>query len=486
MSWTEALQKVTERERVLFDDSQQLWPVNQNALALKDASEVAISEESGEEESVDLEAEPARTSARKTKPLKVYGGDRAQTLVPGTYTYHLRWKLPRNLPLSFEEATSATWMASEGAVVPKMLSKGKSFIRYSATATLTICRQIQVKAEPMKGLPMDPTQPLIKEVNQNVSTHAHFKVIEDVPLIALTAQPPIQSSQEKTFLFASDAPLKLTITIANGGIAFAGKPFTATIGVDNKSSRTVDLVRIGIDCITTFRVTAPKVAPVQAGLAGSQVQVLHPELTAATAAGPDAANGNASGDWIDNVSRRENILNTTLNELANITGGATKASKISITIPTYWPGSIVTSVHIERRYEMYAECVVAMGTNLITRCPMRLLEWCDYFTRALPDLSPVVPEHDLEEFDISDSETDERTKKAKQPTTTELAASSAAVPTSSSTTSSQPTSSGIASSSNDVDLPKDATIEKESKEANNTTTTSAITTAADTMEDPAL
>lgn len=435
VSWTEALQKETGRERILFSDIQQLWPLNQNAIRAKDSSEVSIEDENSEE-AVDLEEEPARTSFRKTKPLKVFGGDRAQTLVPGTYTYHLRWKLPHHLPLSFEEATSATWMASEGAVVPKMLSKGKSFIRYSASATLTICRQLHVRANPPKGVPMDPTQPLIKEVNQTISTHAHFKVVEDVPLAALTAQIPIQASQEKTFLFASDAPLKLTITIANAGIAFAGKAFSATISVDNKSSRTVDLVRIGIDCITTFRVNAPKTAAVQAGLAGSQVQT---QLAASSASQPASnatnAEHNAAQDWIDNVSRKENVLNTTLSELANIQGGSVKASKISISIPSYWPGSIVTSIHIERRYELYAECVVTMGTNLITRCPIRLLEWCDYFTRALPDIAPVVPEADYDDFDIEDNDTEG--KAPKLATATELAASAAL-----------PSSSGVASSSN--------------------------------------
>jgi hypothetical protein len=460
VSWTEAIQKnMTERERILFDSVQQLWPKNE-LLGEKNSSASMELGESGEE-SVDLEAEPAKTSFKKSKVLKTFGGNRAQTLVPGTYTYHLRWKLPLNLPLSFEDSTNATWMGSEGAVVPKMLSKGKSYIRYYATASLLTCRQVVVKSEPIKDLPMDPTQSLTKEVNKTISTRSLFKVIEDIPLIALTGQPPIISSQEKTFLFASDAPLKLTISLANGGLAFVGNSFTATIAVDNKSSRTVDSVRIGIDCITTLRVAAPHQPPVLAGLAGSQVQHIHPE----------AASKSSPNDWIDNVTHREVVLNTTLSELTNIVGGSNKASRISVTIPTYWPGSIVTSVHIERRYELFAECIVTMGTNLTTRCPIRLLEWCDHFARSLPDLAPVIADedHDLDEFDIEDSSESSEQQATSASSSSVTASSSTAVATPSesipsitsasasqnhqeivATSSSASPSSGIASSSNNI------------------------------------
>jgi hypothetical protein len=434
VSWQEALQKKVEKERLLFDQVQVLWPPKDADGADLASSSAARGEESAEE-SVDLDDKPAKTAFLKTKPLRVYGGDRVQTLVPGTYTYHLKWKLPAGLPLVFEDSTSATWMASEGAMVPKMLSKGKSFIRYYATASLTTCKQIQVPTELGASIPsasgsaapfssqasssaapsssnveaaIPPVRTtVIKEVNKTSSTRAYFKVVEDIPLAALTNQPPIQAIQEKTFLFGGDLPLKLSVTIANGGLAFAGKSFNATISVDNKSTRNVEAVKIGIDCITTFRVAAPRVAPVQAGLAGSQVQALHPEVIrqqpSSSAEANAANNGNPDAtEWIDNVTRKENVLLTTLGELANIQAASTRTSTISVSIPAYWPGSIVTSVHIERRYEVWAECVITMGTNLITRCPLRLLEWCEHFTRTMPDLAPVV--RDIEEFEISDDE----------------------------------------------------------------------------------
>lgn len=427
VSWTEALQKVTERERSLFDIGEQLWPVNEHTRrALGKSNSEAIEDEESAEEEVDLNAEPAKTSFKKSKPLKTYGGDRAQTLVPGTYTYHLRWKAPLGLPLSFEDSTSATWMGSEGAVVPKMLSKGHSYIRYHALVSLVVCKSIQVQTKPSDTL---PASSYWKEVSKTIDARGYFKMLEDVPVGALTAQPPLQSTQEKTFLFGGDAPLRLSVVVENGGLAFVGKSFNAVISVDNKSSRAVELVRIGIDCFTTFRVAAPKTAPVQAGLAGSQVQHLHPDATVQV----------AEGQWIDNVTRRENILNTGLNELSNIAGGSLKASRISITVPSYWPGSIVTSVHIERRYEFFAECVVSMGTNLITRCPIRLLEWCDFFNQVLPDIAPSQQERDLEEFDIDDDDIDgdndglkgeSDSKKEAKPVSNE--ASSSAAPSSSS------------------------------------------------------
>lgn len=389
MSWTEALQTQTERERILFSHSEQLWPQNEHVTRGSAGSDTNLDEESAEEE-VDLDAEPARTSFKKSKPIKTFGGDRAQTLVPGTYTYHLRWKSPLGVPLSFEDNQSAAWVASEGAVVPKMVSKGKSYIRYSGLASLTICKTIQVEAKPDQHL---PSNIYLKEVSRSIEARDYFKLLEDVPLAALASQPPLQATQEKTFLFGGDNPLRLSVMLENGGLVFAGRSLTAIISVDNRSTRQIETVRVGVDCITTFRVGAPKTAPVLAGLAGSQVQALH----------PDAAK-TGEGEWIDNVSRRENILNTGLTELSNIEGGQQKASKIAVTLPSYWPGSIVTSVHIERRYEFFAECVVSMGTNLVTRCPVRLLEWCDFFDTVLPDLAQSQMEKDLEEFDIADDE----------------------------------------------------------------------------------
>lgn len=390
MSWTEALQNQTERERILFSNSEQLWPQNEHVSRVSAGSDTNLDEESAEEE-VDLDAEPARTSFKRSKPLKTFGGDRAQTLVPGTYTYHLRWKTPLGVPLSFEDNQSAAWVASEGAVVPKMVSKGKSFIRYSGTASLTICKTIQVEAKPEPDL---PSNIYLKEVSRSIEARDYFKLLEDVPLAALANQPPLQATQEKTFLFGGDNPLRLSVMLENGGLVFAGRSLTAIISVDNRSTRQIETVRVGVDCITTFRVGAPKTAPVLAGLAGSQVQAVHPDVTSKA----------GEGDWIDNVSRRENILNTGLTELSNIEGGQQKASKIAVTLPSYWPGSIVTSVHIERRYEFYAECVVSMGTNLVTRCPVRLLEWCDFFDTVLPDLAQSQMEKDLNEFDIADDE----------------------------------------------------------------------------------
>lgn len=399
MSWTEALQKVTERERILFEHTEQLWPKNEHTSRSNGGSSSNMDEESAEEE-VDLDAEPARTSFKKSKPLRTFGGDRAQTLVPGTYTYHLRWKTPLGVPLSFEDTQNSAWVASEGAVVPKMLSKGKSYIRYSGVASLIVCKTIQVEAKPDANL---PSNIYLKEVSKTIEARDYFKMLEDVPVAALANQPPLQSTQEKTFLFGGDIPLRLSVVLDNGGLVFAGRSLTAVVSVDNRSTRQVESVRIGVDCVTTFRVGAPKTAPVVAGLAGSQVQTLH----------PDVASKVGEGEWIDNVSRRENILNTGLVELSNIEGGQQKASKIAVTLPSYWPGSIVTSVHIERRYEFYAECVVSMGTNLVTRCPVRLLEWCDFFDTVLPDLAQSQMDKDLEEYDIEDSEIVEDISKGK-------------------------------------------------------------------------
>lgn len=399
VSWVEAVgQRKVEKERLLFDHTQMLWPTppskDTNGHDLT-ASTSSSSPEPGEQD-VDLDSEPARNSLHRIyrgKPLKTYGGDRSQTLMPGTYTYHLKFKLPTGLPLVFEDSTSNQWLSSEGALTGKIVSKGKSYIRYYATAFLVTQRFIQSRPDSSSAGPGAAQQVLTREVNKTISSRAFFKVVEDIPLAALTAQPPIQATQSKTFLFASDAPLTVSITVGNGGLAFVGKSFNATVAVDNKSNRSVDSVRVGIDCITTFRLAAPRIAPVQAGLAGSQVQSLHPEHIS-----PPPQPGQP--DWIDNVTRTENVLTTVLQELNMITPVTARASTINVTIPMHWPGSIVTSVLIERRYELWAECVIKMGTNLMARCPLRLLEWCEHFTRILPDISPV-PRDD--EYDSEDS-----------------------------------------------------------------------------------
>lgn len=428
MSWVEATQKKTERERVLFDQTEQLWPVNEHSTRGSGGSDANLDEESAEEE-VDLDAEPARTSFKKSKPIKTFGGDRSQTLVPGTYTYHLRWKAPLGVPLSFEDTQSASMVGSEGAVVPKMLREGKSYIRYFGLVSLSICKTIQVEAKPDITL---PSNIYLKEVTKTIESRDYFKLLEDVPVGALSNQPPLQATQEKTFLFGGDNPLRLSIVLDNGGLVFAGRSLTAVISVDNRSTRPVEQVRIGIECITTLRVAAPKSAPVSAGLAGSQVQALH----------PDAAAQTAENEWIDNVSRREIVLSTGLVELSNIEGGQQKASKIAVTVPSYWPGSIVTSVHIERRYEFFAECVVSMGTNLITRSPIRLLEWCDFFDTVLPDLAQSQMEKDLNEFDIADDEIVDDISKGR------LTLSRAAPSVSPATQSPKPSTPPTASSSN--------------------------------------
>jgi hypothetical protein len=480
VSWTEAIQRnVVERERILFDSSQRLWP-----KPISSSKSDGISREEGEEsgeESIDLEAEPARTSFRRGKEIKTYGGDRGQTLQPGTYTYHLKWRLPRNLPLSFEDETSAKWMSSEGAIAPKMLSKGQTFIRYYATASLVICKQTRVKvdasmmsqeanafsveksrleassAKSDQGLEGEKQalegvvvklgservlpQEMLKEVTKSISAKKHFKVLEDIPLMALTGQPPLIAAAEKTFLFGADAPLRMTITLENGGIAFVGSSFYATIGIENKSSRTVDGVRIGVDCITTFRVAPPVVAPVVAGLAGSQVQSLHP-----TAIPPHQS----PSDYIENVTRRENILNTTLSELTNIQGSSPlKASRISVSLPSFWPGSIVSSVHVERRYELFAEAIITMGTNLTVRCPLRLLEWCDFFSLTLPHLaSSILQDSDLEDFDISDDSADVLPSSSSSSSAAAAAAHPPIAPSSSSSSSPSPSSQPSQSSPN--------------------------------------
>lgn len=473
MSWREAIQRRdVERERVLFDAKQQLWPKPDLSVE-RGEKEGEEGEESGEE-AVDLEAEPARTSYRKDKPLKTFGGDRSQTLTPGTYTYHLKWKLPHNIPLSFEDESSAKWMESEGAMVPKMLTKGHTFIRYHATATLLISHPQKVKPPTISSpASMDaPSTPayIIQEVPKKITARKAFKVLEDIPLAALSTQPPLYASSEKTFLFGSpDMPLRLSITLEHGGIAFIGSTFFATIGIDNKSNRTVDSVRIGIDCITTFRVAPPTTPPVLAGLAGSQVQsIMDPKapskanaeapLAASAAAGTGAvplASSQAAGaspEYIENVTRKENVLNTTLAELTNIEGGggaaSKKASRISVTLPSFWAGSIVTAVHVERRYELYAECIVTMGTNLITRCPLRLLEWCPFFNTVLPHLSPSPVEPELDEFDISDdSDNEARTQNTKSEESSKPLTASSSL----SSTPTVPSETPVASSSQAMD-----------------------------------
>lgn len=215
ISWTDTLQRTTSSEYSHFNLTQQLWPNSEQIE--KNTNEQFVSQQHDSFSEI---------NSLKTNSFVEDDG----FIQPGTYTYYLKWTLPTNLPSEYEDSSLASWVSLDGSWIPKMLSKESNKISYFGTAMLE----------------------LDKNAEETICKSAYFKVVEDFPMSIMTKDSLIYSA-EKTFMFSNDCPLKLTLSVANGGIVFCGNNLFLTISISNKSSRIVDSFKLTLESVTTLK-----------------------------------------------------------------------------------------------------------------------------------------------------------------------------------------------------------------------------------------
>lgn len=230
----------------------------------------------------------------------------------GTYTYDFVWRLPENLPLSYEGATDSEWVIPNDSIIPKFIGNDRFFIKYSATAVLTY------------EFPNESPEEFLHH-------EKFFTVLEAVKPEHLNA-PPLNINESKTFLFGQDMPLKLNLVIDNGGIVFKGEKLPVKVNVNNSSKRTVEAIRFTLTSITILK------------------------------------SENAEETFV----REDPVLKSMISGI-QILPNSSFQKEVNLDIPTSC-GSILSGKVVSRKYELTCELIVQMGINLLAKAEITVLE----------------------------------------------------------------------------------------------------------------
>jgi len=253
----------------------------------------------------------------------------------GTHTFNYSWKLP-DCSANFEEPID-----NSGDVIPFLFSTSgmprtlgdiPSYIRYYATAYA----DFTLKTD-------EPTH--LRMLREN-----GFKVAEafDPKIIV---QPPIIKKDSISF-WLGGSPLEISISVANGGVLFAGQNLYLNVNAQNKSLRNVDSI--------TF------------------ILVEYLTFSAPNSVGQDQS-----------FDRKREILHAEVAD-SQIPSGGHFHQDLMFTIPHGTPPTILKATHIKRQFELFCQLGVSfVGSNPQVSVPIRILDWSPLLKDDVPKHVPI-------------------------------------------------------------------------------------------------
>jgi len=253
----------------------------------------------------------------------------------GTHTYHFSWKLP-DCSANFEEPINNTgevipFLFSTSGM-PRSLGEIPSYIRYYATAYADFT---------IKGNNDQPSH--LRMVRES-----GFKVAESFdPKIII--QPPTIKKEAINF-WLGGSPLDISVSVANGGVLFAGQNLYVNVNALNKSSRNVDSITFILVEYLTF------IAP-----------------------DPNGAE--------QTFDRKREILHAEVAD-SQIPAGGQFHQDLMFMIPLGTPPTIIKATHIKRKFELLCQ-LVSFGSNPQISIPIRILDWSPLLKDDVPKHVPI-------------------------------------------------------------------------------------------------
>jgi len=274
------------------------------------------------------------------KDYAILNEEEGRVLTEGTYTYNFQWELPQDCPANFEEPSSNTSndvipfvFSSSG--MPRSLGEIPSYIRYHSTAYVNFS---------FIGNTEGPESPKLRMLRDNT-----FKVAEAFdPSILI--QNPVTKKELSEFWLGGD-PLEFTLSVANGGVLFAGQNIYVNLSILNKSTRSVD----GITFIVSEKLT-----------------FMAPNLT--------------KQDQI--FDRTRELLHAEVADSAVPSGGQFNQD-LMFMIPPATPATITKATHIKRTFDLACVLQISFGTNPQITVPLRILDWSPLVKDDLPKQVPI-------------------------------------------------------------------------------------------------